>query len=157
MIAAEQSPLVRCFRSTERLAAVSFLLLVLSCSAAFAHDFVVNYAVEANEKTDTGKLDSCDYEQVCEIRAAGLNIEILIKPGVTGLPTIDMTVRGQPGCCYGADAGETFHSTVGPGSLRLAIYRRVQRDRDEFVRNAFFQNQRIGTIHLRFSQAHEAK
>ncbi|XUM22260.1 hypothetical protein ACRAVF_01115 [Bradyrhizobium oligotrophicum S58] len=151
---AVQSPLRRWFRFIERLAAVSFLLLVFSGCTEFAHDFVLIYAVEANEKMDSGRLDNCDFERICEIRAAGLNIEILVRTDVTGIPTIDMTVRGQPGCCYGADASETFHSAVKLGSLRLAIYRRVLRDRDEFIRNAYFQSERIGTIHLRFSQVH---
>ncbi|NPU12299.1 hypothetical protein HL666_16115 [Bradyrhizobium sp. 83002] len=146
-------PSVRSFRSVERLGAVATLLLVFSCSVGFAHDFVLNYAVEANEEIDVGKLDDCDYGQSCEIRAAGLNIGIVVQRGVTDLPTIDMTIEGPPGCCQVADASATFHSIIRSGSLQLAIYRRVKRDRDEFVRSGFFQNEQVGRIHLRFSRA----
>jgi hypothetical protein len=120
--------------------------------AAAAEDFVLNYAIEADGKTGAGKLETCGYEHVCEIRAADLDIQILVHPGATGLPTMDMIVRGPPGCCYTVDATQQFQTTLTPGLLRVAIYHRVWRHGDDFVRNAFLQTERIGTIHLAFSQ-----
>ena len=127
-------------------------LMVDANGAASAGDFILNYAIDANGKTGTGKLENCSYESVCEIRGADLNNQIVVHPSATGLPTMDMIVRGPPGCCYTADASQQFHLTLRPGLLRLAIYRRVWVEQDEFVRNAFLSNQRIGPIHLGFSQ-----
>jgi len=67
-------------------------LLVGTNGAALAGDFVLNYAVDADGKADTGKLADCSYEQICEIRVADLRIEILVCPRTTGFPTLDMTV-----------------------------------------------------------------
>jgi hypothetical protein len=127
-------------------------LLAVPNVAASAGDFVLNYAIDADGKTDAGKLENCGYEHVCEIHAADLNIQIVVHPSATGLPTMDMIVRGPPDCCYTVDATQQLQTTLRPGLLRVAIYRRVWRDRDEFVRNAFLQTQRIGAIHLAFSQ-----
>jgi len=133
---------------------VVMLLAILAVTnvAASAGDFVLNYAIDADGKTDTGKYENCNYEDICEIRAADMSIEILVHASATGLPTMDMIVRGPPGCCYTVDATQRLQTTLRPGLLHAAIYRRVWRDGDEFVRNAFIETQRIGTIHLAFSQ-----
>jgi hypothetical protein len=125
--------------------------LVVTNSAALAGDFVLNYAVEADGTTDTGKLANCSYEHICKIRAADLNIGIVVRPRTAGLPTMEMKVLGPPGCCYAPGIVEQFHSTLTPDLLRLPIYRRVQRERDGFVRNSFFQSEQIGTVYLAFS------
>ena len=138
--------------SVGRALAIWFVLLAFSSSTAFAGDFVINYAVDANGNIDAGKLESCGYERVCHLRAAALNIEILVHRRTTGLPAIDMVVQGPPDCCYSADADEQFHSTLGSGLLRLAIYRRSWRNRDDFVRSQFLYSERFGIIHLGFSQ-----
>ncbi|WP_315704562.1 MULTISPECIES: hypothetical protein [unclassified Bradyrhizobium] len=126
-------------------------LLTVTNAAAWAEDFVLNYAIDAAGKTDTGKLENCSYERVCEIRAAGLMIKIVVRPDTTGLPTMDMNVLGPPGCCYTNEAAEQFHAKLTTGLLRVPIYRRVMRERDEFVRNPFSWNERIGMIYLTFS------
>lgn len=133
-----------------RMVMILTLLAVMNV-AALAGDFVLDYAIDADGKTDTGKLESCSYERICEIREAGLVVEIFVRPRSTGLPTMDMKIFGPPGCCYAAGAVEQFYSTLTPDLLRLSIYRRVQGERDEFVRNSFFQSERIGIIYLAFS------
>jgi len=55
--------------------------------AALAGDFVLDYAIDADGKADTGKLADCSYEQICEIRVADLRIEILVRPRTTGFPS----------------------------------------------------------------------
>ena len=142
---------LRVARSFTALRMITILtLLILTNVAALAGDFVLNYAIDADGKTDAGKLESCSYEQICEIRAVGLSIEIFIRPRTTGFPMLDMNVLGPPGCCHTAGDVEQFHSMLTP-DLSVAIYRRVMRERDEFVRTPFLQNERIGTIYLAFS------
>lgn len=51
-------------------------LLIVTDGAALAGDFVINYAVDADGKTETGRLADCSYEDICEIRPAGLIIEM---------------------------------------------------------------------------------
>ncbi|MGJ4888080.1 hypothetical protein ACQR1Y_07800 [Bradyrhizobium sp. HKCCYLRH3099] len=130
--------------------AVLILLLILPWNEASASDFVLTYAVEAKGTIDTGKLTTCDYERICEIQAADLIIELIFHRGTRSLSTIDMRARGALGCCFSVDGDQQFHAFLDAGSVRFAIYRRVEIGRDEFVRSAFVQYEREGTIHLRF-------
>ena len=142
-----------CYLTGLRVVMILTLLAVMN-GAALAGDFVLNYAIDADGKTDTGKLENCDYEQICEIRATGLIIEIVVRPRTTGLPTMDMSVLGPSGCCYTAGVVKQFHSTLAPDLLRVPLYRRAMRERDEFVRTPFVRNERLGMIYLEFFHLH---
>jgi hypothetical protein len=127
------------------------LLLLVATNLASAKDLVLNYAIDVDGKTDTGKLTNCRYNHVCEIRTVGLIVKIVVRPRTIGLPTMEMNVQGPFGCCHTAGAVEQFHSTLKPGLLRVTVYRLVRKERDEFVRNELVQSEPIGTIHLAFS------
>jgi hypothetical protein len=142
-----------CYLTGLRVVMILTLLAVMN-GAALAGDFVLDYAIDADGKTDTGKLENCNYEQICEIRATGLIIEIVVRPKTTSLPTMDMSVLGPSGCCYTAGVVKQFHSTLAPDLLRVPLYRRAMRERDEFVRTPFVRNERIGTIYLEFFHLH---
>ena len=86
----------RASHSVVRVAAVWFSLLAFSSRPAVAGDVVINYAVEANEKTGSGKLENCDDERMCHFRAADLDFEIVVYPGSAGVAMMDMIVRGGP-------------------------------------------------------------
>jgi len=140
-----------------RLVSVWLLVLALSCHSAVASGFVINYAIEANGKTGSGKLENCEDEHICRFHAADLDVELGVYADSTGVARTAMIVRGGPDCCYAVDAERQFHWIITPGLQRLAIYRRMRADRDDFVRNAFSPTQRIGTIYLEFSQRRPAK
>ena len=142
-----------CYLTGLRVVMILTLLAVMN-GAALAGDFVLNYAIDADGKTDTGKLENCNYEQICEIRATGLIIEIVVRLKTTGLPTMDMSVLGPSGCCYTAGVVKQSHSTLAPDLLRVPLYRRAMRERDEFVRTPFVRNERIGMIYLEFFHLH---
>jgi hypothetical protein len=123
--------------------------LVVTNAAALAGDFALVYAIDANGKRDSGKLEGCSYEQQCEIHAAGLIIGVLVHSRATGLPTLQMSVLSPSG--HGLGTGDQFQSTLTPDLLRVPIYRQVMKGRDEFVRNSVLMNERIGTVYLNFS------
>ncbi|CCD97867.1 hypothetical protein [Bradyrhizobium sp. STM 3809] len=131
---------------------VGFILLGLSCRSAIGGDFILNYAVEAEGKTGSGRLEGCGPERICRFRAAELDVDVLVYPDGRGF-AMDMVVRGAPGCCYTVDSRERFASAVKPGLLRIAIYRRLSSGPDDFVRTPFSWNGRIGTIYLDFQQS----
>ena len=143
--------------TSTRLTPVWLLLLALSGGPARAGDFVINYAIEANGKTGSGKLEHCDDERICRFRAADLDVDIAVYADSSGVARMDMIVRGAADCCYTVDAERQFRSIVKPGLQRLAIYRWMRAGRDDFVMSAFSWNKRIGTIYLEFSQARPAK
>ncbi|MGJ4994584.1 hypothetical protein ACQR0Z_09245 [Bradyrhizobium sp. HKCCYLS3077] len=137
---------------TRRLA-VGFILLALFCRPAIGGDFALNYAVEAEGKTGSGRLESCGPERVCRFRAADLDVEVLVHPDTDGFAAIDMVVRGAPGCCHTIDSRERFELLVKPGLLRVAIYRRMSSGPDDFVRTPFSWSRRVGTVYLEFQKS----
>jgi len=157
MIVVARSPQNRGSYFIARLGVVWLLLLAFSICPAAASDFIINYAIEANGKIGSGKLENCNDERPCRFRAADLDVEISAYAGSAGVAMMDMIVRGAADCCYSADAERQFHWIVEPGLQRLPIYRRMRADRDDFVMNAFSWNKRIGTVYLEFSQARPAK
>jgi hypothetical protein len=54
----------------------SFFLFSAGASAA---DYSVAYAIDANGKSDVGKIETCNYDKRCEIESAnsGLSISLL--------------------------------------------------------------------------------
>ncbi|MGY4307173.1 hypothetical protein ACVIJ6_004416 [Bradyrhizobium sp. USDA 4369] len=127
----------RSAHSVARLPAVRLVLLVVLCSPAAASDVVINYAVDAEGKTGSGKLDSCGYDSVCRSRATDLDVDIVVRPSTTTFATLDMIVRGGPDCCYTRDAEQKFQSRINPGPMHFAIYRRKRSSRDDFVMNDY--------------------
>ncbi|WJR76486.1 hypothetical protein [Bradyrhizobium sp. NP1] len=106
----------------------------------------MTYAIDANGKTDTGRVDSCTYTETCHIEshAIGLSISLtFIRPDHA---SIDLEMEGPTGCCYSSDAAETIHLETKPGLRRVPMYRGRERRRNEFVRN-----ERFGVLYLQFS------
>jgi hypothetical protein len=126
--------------------AVPLALFLLSSTGASAGDYSVAYAIDANGKNDTGKIETCKYDKACEIESAnsGLSISMgFFHPDHSG---IQLEVRGPPGCCYSADAVRTIYLDIKPGLLRVPIYQGRERRENEFV-----QNKRFGVLYLEFS------
>jgi hypothetical protein len=157
MIAVGWSRQNRASHLVTRLAPVWLLVLAFSYGPALANDFVINYAIEANGKTGSGKLEHCDDERICRFHAAELDVDIAVYADSAGVARMDMIVRGAADCCYTVDAERQFRSIVKPGLQRLAIYRRMRAARDDFVVSAFSWNKRIGTIYLELSRTRPVK
>jgi hypothetical protein len=124
----------------------SLAFFLLSSAGASAGDYSVAYAIDANGKNDTGKIENCSYDKACEIESAssGLSISMgFFHPDHSG---VQLEVRGPPGCCYSADAIRTIYLDIKPGLLRVPIYQGRARRENEFV-----QNKRFGVLYLEFS------
>jgi hypothetical protein len=120
--------------------------LLLSGGAASAGDYSVAYAIDANGKTDKGIVDTCQYIDVCEITSAVLGVTLSLGFTRPDHNSIELEIRGPPGCCYSADANLTFYLDARRGLQRVPIYSGHQRKRNEFVRN-----ERFGIVYLGFS------
>jgi hypothetical protein len=53
---------------------------LLSTAGAFAGDYSLTYAIDANGKNDAGKKEACEYARPCEIKpVVGFGLSILIS------------------------------------------------------------------------------
>lgn len=125
---------------------VLLALIPMAGTRALAGDYTLNYAIDANGQTGTGKVESCRYEKTCEINSAGLELSLSLDPVGPEGPLLTLNVQGPADCCYSADAALDFYVRVNPGLLRVPVYRGKLRKGDEFVRN-----ERFGTVYLEFS------
>jgi hypothetical protein len=126
----------------------SLAFFLLSSAGASAGDYSVAYAIDANGKNDTGKIETCSYDKACEIESAksGLLISLLFSRPSPDHSWVDMRVKGAPGCCYSADASRVIYLEIKPGLLRVPIYEGKERRVNEFVQNKLF-----GVLYLEFS------
>jgi hypothetical protein len=126
----------------------SLAFLLLSSSGASAGGYSVAYAIDANGKSDTGKIEICNYDKACEIESAnsGLSIRLLLSRPSPDHSWVDLRVKGAPGCCYSADASKVIYLEIKPGLLRVPIYEGKERRVNEFVQNKLF-----GVLYLEFS------
>jgi hypothetical protein len=121
---------------------------LLSNSSAFAGDYSLTYAIDANGKHDAGRIDICQYDDPCDIEPAGLELSISISLSI-GRPNYkwaELRVKGPRGCCYSYDAREKFFLEIKPGLLRVPMYQGRSRRENEFV-----QNRKFGILYLEFS------
>jgi hypothetical protein len=121
-------------------------LVLFSSNGASAGDFSLIYAIDANGKTDAGKIKTCEYFKTCEIESADLRLSIslwIIRPDHS---SAELHVNGPPGCCYSIDAAETIYLSTEPGLRRVPLYQGRARRGNEFVRN-----KRFGMLYLEFS------
>lgn len=113
---------------------------------AFAGDYSVIYAIDANGTTDAGKLDTCTYVKTCEIRSEGLRMRIELHAHWPDRRSVVLTIYGPNGCCYSADANDEFYVDVKPGLQKLRIYAGRRRQQNEFV-----LNERFGILYVEIS------
>ncbi|WJR76483.1 hypothetical protein [Bradyrhizobium sp. NP1] len=86
----------------------AIILFLLSVSAAVAGDYIVTYAIDANGKTDTGRVDTCIYDQRCEITSARTGLLLSLRPRLPQDEWVKVEVSGPPGCCFSDDATTTI-------------------------------------------------
>jgi hypothetical protein len=142
LTARESSNLVRSIRS---IYGVLLALFVLWSTGAFAGDFSLTYAIDANGKNDAGKV-ICEYDKPCSVEPVGFGISVNISFIRPDHRSAELEVFGGPGCCYSADANRTFYLDIEPGLVRVPLYEGRQRKGNEFV-----QNHRFGMLYLEFS------
>jgi hypothetical protein len=81
----------------------ALLAVFLSSAGAFAGDYSVTYAIDANGENDAGKIETCDYDKPCEIRPVGFGLWIFVSftsPNIRG--------PGRIVCIGASRSGETY-------------------------------------------------
>ncbi len=124
----------------------ALLAFSLSNVSAFAGDYSVTYAIDANGRNDAGKIESCEYTRRCEIEPAGWGLHISLGFIYPDHQWVELHVYGPAGCCYSADADREINLEIKPGLLRVPLYQGRPRRGNEFVRN-----KRFGVLYLEFS------
>jgi hypothetical protein len=125
---------------------LTLLASLLFASTAFAGDYSVSYAIDANGKIDKGIVDTCKYVEVCGITSAALGVTLSLGFTRPDHDSIELEISGPPGCCYSVDTNRTFYLDTRRGLQRMPIYLGHQRKGNEFVRN-----ERFGFLYLEFS------
>ena len=121
-------------------------LFVYLSGDAMAGDYTLNYAIDADGKSDAGKVETCGYETTCDIESANSGLSLSLFFLQPDHKSIELRVKGPPGCCYSADANRIFYLEIAPTLLRVPIYQGRPRRGNEFV-----QNERLGYVYLQFS------
>ena len=125
---------------------VALLFLIRSSVGAAAGDYSVAYAIDADGKNDTGKVETCEYDRPCEITSQSLGLSIVLHFNRPDHLFFNLQVKGPSGCCYSADAAKTIYLKIDPTLLRVPLYEGRPRRRNEFVQNSLF-----GILYLAFS------
>jgi len=127
-----------------RAALLAFSLL--SSAGASAGDYSLTYAIDADGSQATGKIETCAYDKVCDTRPAVAGLWISVSFIEPDHRSVELEVRGPPGCCYSYHAARTFYLEVKPGLLRVPIYAGRPRRENELV-----LNERFGVLYLQFA------
>ena len=121
------------------------LMLVILNANAFAGDYTVAYALEIGDQTETGKAENCEYVRQCELKTDTFGLSIFTFFIYPENRKAYVTVGGKKGCCYFTDGNESVSLDPRQPIPRIAIFEGHAR-----VQNEFVQNNRLGTLYLRF-------
>jgi hypothetical protein len=123
---------------------LGMLLLGILNANAFAGDYTVAYALEIGGKTETGKVDNCQYTKQCEIASKDFGLSIFTYFIYPENRDVYVTVEGKKGCCYFNDGNESISLDSRRPIPGMAIFEGHARRKNEFV-----QNNRLGTLYLK--------
>lgn len=116
--------------------------------SAYAGDFAVAHAFDADGQKETGTVEDCDYRYQCELRVRNAQIRIMLFVLDRERRKVSISINGnsQIGCCYFSD-GATRVERGADSLIGLSVYEGHARKRNEFV-----QNLPVGVLFLRFAE-----
>jgi hypothetical protein len=120
--------------------------LLLSNGKGAAADYVVNYALDVDGKTDAGKKETCEYVRPCEIISESSGIRVVMNFTYPDHLSVYTHVYGRLGCCYFRDGADSISLDPKLPLHHLQIFEGRARRQNEFV-----QNRKIGVLYLSFS------
>ena len=127
--------------------AIALWASLLFCnSKAAAADYVVNYALEVDGKTDTGKKETCEYVRPCEIVSESAGVRVVMNFTYPDHRSVYTQVYGRLGCCYFRDGVDSISLDPRLPLHHLQIFEGQARRKNEFV-----QNRKVGVLYLSFS------
>lgn len=126
--------------------AVALWASLLCNSKAAAADYVVNYALEVDGKTDTGKKETCEYARPCEIVSESAGVRVVMNFTYPDHRSVYTQVYGRLGCCYFRDGVDSISLDPKLPLHHLQIFEGQVRRQNEFV-----QNRKVGVLYLNFS------
>jgi len=123
-----------------------WISLLGSSAKAFAGDYIIQYALEVDGKTDTGKMESCEYVRPCQILFSATGMHVILNFIYPEHRVVYANVHGQPGCCYFTDGVDSISLDPKLPFHHLDIFEGRARRRNELV-----ENRRVGVLYLGFS------
>src|SRR4051794_34971697 len=82
--------------------------LLFSNSNAVAADYVVNYALDVDGKTDAGKKETCEYVLPCEIISETAGVRVVMNFSYPDHRSVYAHIYGGLGCCYFRDGDDSI-------------------------------------------------
>lgn len=134
-----------------RSSAAAILVLLLlstlsSVSHAVADDYRVDFGAETDRGRDAGTID-CRFDRSChaELKSLGFSVYVRIRRGdASRLAHVSLSGY-ELGCCYFADASDSITVPSSNSPSRVPLFKGMR------ARGALFiENQRVGTLYLRF-------
>ena len=135
--------------------AIGMMLLPGCFGPARAGDYTVVYAVKKDEKTVSGKLESCDDIKVCAIDLPDLGLWMAFSSrDLQRDRRLTVEIAGSPAawCCYfsGGDHSKSFDADMRV--FRAVIYEGRARHGTEVVNNVA-----IGVVYLKVLYSHPSQ
>jgi hypothetical protein len=136
---------------TQKCALVCLVVMAAAVTAAspkaLAADYSVAYALAANGKTETGKLESCNSIDTCRVKFqtmdATANLSYFSR--AVGGDKIVLSMWGDSVCCYFNDGNDSISLDPTARLHAVTIYAGHARRANEVVRN-----QKLGVLYLPF-------
>jgi hypothetical protein len=75
---------------------------------AAAADYIVNYALDMDGKTDVGKKETCEYVRPCEIVSESAGVRVIMNFSYPDHLSVTTHVYGRLGCCYFRDGVDSI-------------------------------------------------
>jgi hypothetical protein len=135
-------------RSNVRNLTTAILALIgifLSDSSALAADYSVDFGVETDAGRDAGTL-MCLFGQICDLKMESLGLRVSIHTFRSNPERASVRLYGGDlSCCYFADAADSIAIDTHERLSRVPFFK------GDRARGALFiQNERVGTLYLRF-------
>ena len=131
-----------------RIAITLTFLTTFASGSSIAADYRVDFGAETSAGKDAGSL-RCAFERTCiaEMKSLGLTISLRLVPSEPERANV-MLYGAERDCCLFAGAVESIDVDPRKPMFRTSFYRGIKAKGALLI-----ENQRVGTLYLRFSRA----
>ena len=130
--------------------AVAVLVAISMVRPASAADYSVAYALETDGKTETGKIESCNTVDSCQIKfhAIDATAELRYSSNPADGNKVVLSMRGDSACCFFRDGNDSISLDPATRLHVVTIYAGHARRGNEVVKN-----QELGVLYLSFAMS----
>lgn len=131
--------------NARRFLAIALLLSGIVSGPSFATDYSVDVGVETKAGKDAGSL-ACLYDETCHVNMPSLGLKIALLAYRIQPNRVTVYVnRDDLSCCYFESAADTLDVDRRNAMFRVPFFSGTRARGSMFI-----QNERVGTLYLRF-------